>query len=90
MQPPRSNGVTVTSFGWHVSENTLSLNKTFALFGIAVLAMIVFATITTIPTAGRLMARVHTPRLACHTEQVPLDQGYGVSRFVERRICDDD
>ena len=73
-----------------VSENTLSLNKTFVLFGVAVLGMIAFAIIATMPTAGRLMAREQTPRLPCHTEQVPLDQGYGVSRFVERRVCDDD
>ena len=73
-----------------VSENTLSLNKTFVLFGIAVLGMIAFAILATMPTAGRLMARERAPRSPCHTEQVSLDQGYGVSRFVERRICDDE
>ncbi len=73
-----------------VSENTLSLNKTFVLFGAAALGMIAFAVIATMPTAGRLMARERTPHSPCHTEQVPLDQGYGVSRFVERRVCDDD
>lgn len=73
-----------------VSENTLSLNKTFVLFGIAVLGMIAFAVVATMPTAGRLMASVRSARTPCHTEQVQLDQGYGVSRFVERRICDDE
>ena len=73
-----------------VSENTLSLNKTVVLFGIAVLGMIMFAVIVTMPTAGRLMASQRALRSPCHTEQVPLDQGYGVSRFVERRVCDDE
>ena len=73
-----------------MSDNTLSLNTTFVLFGAAVLGMIVFAVIATMPTAGRLMAGERAPRSPCHTEQVALDQGYGVSRFVERRICDDD
>lgn len=73
-----------------MNENTLSLNKTFFLFSIAVLGMIAFAVLVTMPTAGRLMARERAPRSPCHTEQVSLDQGYGVSRFVERRVCDDD
>ena len=73
-----------------MSENTLSLNKTVVLFGIAVLGMIMFALVVTMPTAGRLMAGERTARSPCHTEQVPLDQGYGVSRVVERRICDDE
>ena len=73
-----------------MSENTLSLNKTFVLFGIAVLGMIAFAVVATMPTSGRLMARERAAHLPCHTEQVPLDQGYGVSRFVERRVCDDE
>ena len=73
-----------------VSENTLSLNKTFVLFGVAALGMIAFAIVATMPTAGRLMARERTLRAPCHTEQVSLDQAYGVSRFVERRVCDDD
>ena len=73
-----------------MSENTLSLNKTFVLFGIAVLGMIAFAIVATMPTAGRLMARERAARSPCRTEQVPLDQGYGVSRFVERRVCDDE
>ena len=73
-----------------VSENTLSLNKTCVLFGLAVLGMIAFAVIVTMPTAGRLMARERAPRAPCHTEQVPLDHGYGVSRFIERRVCEED
>ena len=73
-----------------MSENTLSLNKTFVLFGIAVLGMIAFALVFTMPTAGRLMARERAKLSPCHTEQVSLDQGYGVSRFVERRVCDED
>jgi hypothetical protein len=26
---------------------------------------------------------------ACRTEQVALDEGYGVSRIAERRVCED-
>lgn len=73
-----------------MSGNNLSLNKTLLLFCIAVLGMIAFALVATMPTAGRLMARERTASNPCHTEQVSLDQGYGVSRFVERRICDDE
>lgn len=73
-----------------MSGNNLSLNKTFVLFGIAVLGMIAFALVATMPTAGRLMARERTALNPCHTEQVSLDRGYGVSRVVARRICDDE
>ena len=72
-----------------VAENTLSLNKTLMLFGFAALAMIVAAVFATMPSAGQLEARERTARAPCHTEQVALDQGYGVSRMVERRVCDD-
>ena len=72
-----------------MAENTLSLNKTFVLFGLAALALIVAAVFATMPPAGQLMAHERTARSLCHTEDVPLDQGYGVSRVVERRVCDD-
>ncbi len=72
-----------------MAENTLSLNKTLMLFGLAALAMIAAAVFATMPSAGQLEARERTARNPCHTEQVALDQGYGVSRMVERRVCDD-
>ncbi len=67
----------------------MTLNKTVVLFGLAALAMIMAAVFATMPPAGRLEARERTARVACHTEEVPLDQGYGVSRVAERRVCDD-
>ena len=68
----------------------MSFNKTFVLFALAVLAMTAFAVLATMPTAGRLMARERTAHLPCHIEQIPQDKGYGVSSFVERRVCDED
>ena len=72
-----------------VAENTLSLNKTVALFCLAAFALVVAAVVATMPSAGQLEARERTHHAACRTEQVALDQGYGVSRMVERRVCDD-
>ncbi len=72
-----------------MAENTLSLNKTVALFCLAALVMIAVALVATMPPAGQLEARERSARVPCHTEQVALDQGYGVSRFVERRVCDE-
>ncbi len=72
-----------------MAENTLSLNKTVALFCLAAVAMIIVALFATMPSAGQLEARERSARVPCHTEQVALDQGYGVSRMVERRVCDD-
>lgn len=67
----------------------MSVNKTFLMFGLVAVGIIVAALVATIPPAGRLMAREQTTRRTCHTEQISLDQGYGVSRIVERRVCDD-
>lgn len=67
----------------------MSLNKTVVLFCLAALALAVVAVFVTMPPAGQLMARERTARAICHTEDVPLDRGYGVSRVVERRVCDD-
>ncbi len=67
----------------------MTLNKTVVLFGLAAVALVLAAVFATMPPAGRLEARERTARVACHTEEVPLDQGYGVSRVVARRICDD-
>ena len=52
-------------------------------------ALVLAAVFATVPPAGRLEARERTAHTACHTEEVPLDQGYGVSRVAERRGCDD-
>ena len=67
----------------------MSLNKTFVLFGFAAAAIVLAAFFATVPPAGTLEAHERTMRHPCHTEQVALDEGYGVSRFAERRICDD-
>jgi hypothetical protein len=72
-----------------LAENTMSLNKTFVLFGLVALAIIMAAIFATVPPAGRLEAHERADRSICRTEQVALDEGYGVSRFVERRVCDD-
>jgi hypothetical protein len=66
------------------------LNKTVVLFAIAVAAMIVAAMIATMPSAGTVEAHENTIKTSpCHIEQVALDEGYGVSRFVTRRVCED-
>lgn len=72
-----------------LAENTLSLNKTLILFCLVVGALIMTAVFATMPQSGRLEARERTVQAPCRTEQVSLDQGYGVSRVVERRVCDD-
>ena len=72
-----------------LAGNSLSLNKTFVLFSLVVVAMTLVAVFATMPQSGRLQARERVARSPCHVEQVPLDEGYGVSRFVDRRICDD-
>ena len=73
-----------------LAENTLTLNKTLILFCLVVGGLIMTAIFATMPQAGRLEARERAPNPPCHTEQVSLDQGYGVSRVVERRVCDED
>ena len=71
-------------------QNTFGFNKTLVLFCLAVVAIIAAAVVATMPSAGTLEAHEgHVTRPPCHTEQVPLDEGYGVSRFVTQRVCDD-
>ncbi len=72
-----------------MAENTLSLNKTLVLFCLVVGALIITAVFATMPQSGRLEARERSTPSACHTEEIALDQGYGVSRVVQRRVCDD-
>jgi len=72
-----------------LAENSLSLNKTLVLFGLVACGIIAAAVFATMPSSGRLEAHERTTSAPCHTEQVSLDQGYGVSRVVERRVCDD-
>ena len=67
----------------------MSLNKTVVLFGLAACAMIVAAIVATMPSAGRLEAHERSAYRSCHTEQVALDEGYGVSRMAERRVCNE-
>ena len=73
-----------------MAENTLSLNKTIVLFAFAACALVIAAVVATMPSAGRLEAHERVTRLPCHTEEVSLDQGYGVSRVAERRVCGDE
>ena len=75
--------------GAPLANKPLSLNKTLVLFGLVACAIIGAAVFATMPSAGRLEAHERIQRAPCHTEQVSLDQGYGVTRTVERRICDD-
>ena len=72
-----------------MAENTLTLNKTLILFGLVLSALIITAVFATMPQSGRLEAHERTVQPPCRTEQVSLDQGYGVTRVVERRVCDD-
>lgn len=72
-----------------MAENTLSLNKTLILFCLVAGALVITAIFATMPQSGRLEAHERTVQAPCHTEQVSLDQGYGVTRVVERRVCDD-
>ena len=73
-----------------MAENTLSLNKTFVLFGLALCALIAVAVVATMPPFGRLEAHERTARMPCQTVEVPLDEGYGVSRVAQRRVCGDE
>ncbi len=71
-------------------QNTFGFNKTLVLFAMAVLIMVGAAIVATMPSAGTVQARESSLKTTpCHTEQVPLDEGYGVSRMVVRRVCDD-
>jgi hypothetical protein len=75
--------------GETLAENSLSLNKTLILFCLVACALVITAIFATMPQSGRLEARERTSAPPCHTEQVSLDEGYGVTRVVERRVCDD-
>ena len=69
--------------------NMMSLKKTVVLFGCVAGALIIAAVFATMPPAGRLEAHERVSHAACHTEEVSLDEGYGVSRVAERRVCDE-
>lgn len=71
-------------------QNSFGLNKTLVLFGLVVVIIIGAAIVATMPSSGTVEAHEQTMKKPpCRTEQVALDEGYGVSRFVERRVCDD-
>jgi hypothetical protein len=71
-------------------QNSFGLNKTVVLFGIVVMIIVTVAIIATMPPAGTVEAHESATRAPlCRTEQVALDEGYGVSRFVVRRVCED-
>ena len=71
-----------------ICDEVLGLNKTVVLFGLAAGAMVIAAVFATMPSAGRLEAHERATHHACHMEEVSLDEGYGVSRVAERRVCD--
>lgn len=59
----------------------------FAVLAAAVIAVLAFNSVE--PSEATVEARERPAQAArCHTEEVPLDEGYGVSRMAERRVCD--
>ena len=73
-----------------MSQNSFGFNKTLMLFAMAVVVIVGAAIVATMPSAGTVQAHESAqPAAVCHTEQVALDEGYGVSRMVTRRVCDD-
>jgi hypothetical protein len=71
-------------------QNSFGLNKTLVLFAMAIVLMICAAVIATMPSSGTVEAHESTFKTPpCRTEEVPLDEGYGVSRVVVRRVCED-
>ena len=71
-------------------QNTFGFNKTLVLFAMAVAVIVGAAIVATMPSAGTVQAHESSLRTPpCHTEQVALDEGYGVSRMVTRRVCED-
>ncbi len=71
-------------------QNTFGFNKTVILFAMAVAVIVGAAIVATMPPAGTVQAHESSLKVSpCHTEQVALDEGYGVSRMVMRRVCDD-
>lgn len=69
---------------------SFGLSKTLVLFAIAAAALFVLAAAATMPSSATVEAHESSGKTpVCHTEQVALDEGYGVSRMVERRVCDD-
>jgi hypothetical protein len=73
-----------------VPQNSFGLNKTLVLFGLAIVAIIAAAIVATMPSSGTVEAHERTAKSTpCHTEEVALDEGYGVSRVAMRRVCED-
>jgi hypothetical protein len=73
-----------------VLKFSFGLSKTMVLFAIAAAALIVAVTAVTMPSSATVEAHGGTGKAAaCRTEQVALDEGYGVSRIAERRVCED-
>lgn len=68
--------------------NALNRRKTLAFAGLAACALTASAFVA-MPSAGRLEARERSTPPSCRTQQVALDQGYGVTRVAERRVCDE-
>jgi len=71
-----------------VLRSSFGLSKTLFLFAIAAAALIVAITAATMPSSATVEAHGGAGKAACRTEQVALDEGYGVSRIAERQVCE--
>jgi hypothetical protein len=82
--------------GWHLIVEGQAMAKIILGFGLVTSLAILFA-IATIgaPATGGVTARISEPQQmaiatdGCSTEEVALDEGYGVSRKIIRRKCKD-
>jgi hypothetical protein len=62
--------------------------KTVSILGLIIGSAIVLAVVTPAPQTGALEAQASEPSAAnCVTQEIPLDEGYGVSRMATRFVC---
>ena len=68
----------------------MTIVKFVPILGLFVACAILAIALGGTPRAGDVEARESTLSLDagnCHTEEVQLDEGYGISRKEERRVC---
>jgi hypothetical protein len=64
------------------------MTKTISVFGVLAGLVLLAALYFNAPGAGRVEAREDaSPAPDCTTVEVPLDEGYGVSRTLTRSAC---
>ena len=65
------------------------IGKIVLFLGMVVSAAIFAVALVGAPASSSVAAREAQPILSagCHTEQIALDEGYGVSRKIVRNIC---